>query len=130
MGWLVTQFCTACHGCIFWNFDGPAISEWNMSKSARAFGIDWRALASSICWPPMLEHAEKLAKQVSFQLPRARLPALPARPPRGPKSWAPPRPLQQLVHAASNAAVGPALMIVQQLPLYKLHGVSFNGECI
>merc|ERR1712154_177193 len=76
--WLVTQFCTACHGCIFWNFDGPAISEWNMSKSARAFGINWRALASSICRPPALEHAEKLAKQVSFQPPRARLPALPA----------------------------------------------------
>lgn len=127
--WLVTQFCTACHGCIFWNFDGPAISEWNMSKSALAFGINWRALASSICWPPTLEPAEKLTKPASFQPPRARLPALAPRPTRGPKSWAP-RHLQQLVHAASNAAVGPALMIVQQLPLYKLHGVSFTGECI
>merc|ERR1712107_509156 len=74
--WLVTEFCTACHGCIFWNFDGPAISEWNMSKSAQVFGINWMALASSIR-ASLCKPAEKLVRQAScsFQPPRGGLAA-------------------------------------------------------
>mmetsp|Transcript_48237 Transcript_48237/g.86981 ORF Transcript_48237/g.86981 Transcript_48237/m.86981 type:complete len:464 (+) Transcript_48237:94-1485(+) len=129
--WLVTQFCSACHGCVFWNYDGPAISEWNMSKSALAFGINWLALASSIRAPFLPEPTEKLAKQASFQPPRAGHSA-PFPTNLGQKSWLPPMHLQQLVHKASQAfAISPVMtMTVQHLPLYKLHVFSLTGDCI
>lgn len=118
--WLVQQFCNVCHGCLFWNFDGPSIDEWNMSRGARAFGIDWRLLTHFILQAYRTEStAIKDAATddpfcrtiepvhfVNYGQHNVRTTFL--------LSWLPAVPLQQLV----KSSLIPRLVTVVQQPMY------------
>ena len=42
--WLVWCFMERSRGCVFWNWDGSGIAEWNFKLAATQFGVDWKAI--------------------------------------------------------------------------------------